>query len=617
MLTRLLALLLIAAPVFAGAAEPLEPEQAYKFSARVVDAATIEARWQIADGYYMYRDKFKFAVDPETVRLGKAELPPGTKKHDDIFGEVETYRREVKIRLPIEAGAAPGSTVTLKTVSQGCADIGICYPPLPQTAVLTLVAASTPAARGPAAAAPAASVAPAAATAAPPVAASPPAAAGGDESSQIAKLLRHADVWTILLFFFGSGLALAFTPCCFPMVPILSGIIVGHGHAITKGRAFVLSCAYVFGMAVTYAAAGIAAGLSGTLLSNALQNAWVLSGFSLVFVFLALSMFGFYDLQLPTFLQSKLSDEANRQQGGSLHGVVTMGALSAIIIGPCVAAPLAGALLYIARTGDAFLGGTALFVMALGMGLPLIVVGTSARHLLPKPGPWMDAVKKFFGVILLGVAIWLVSPVLPVVAGMAAWAALLIFSAIYLHALDPLPAQAHGWQRFGKGLGVSALLVGAALLVGVLGGSRDPLQPLGFLKASAADCGNPAAAATAANGPAFARVKSVAELDARLLATGKPAMLDFYADWCVSCKEMERFTFADPSVATKLAKLTLLQADVTANSDDDKALLQRFELFGPPGIIFFDARGREVPGSRVIGFQDATAFSDSLARATP
>ena len=617
MLIRTLLLLLAACAGLAGAAEPLDPEQAYKFSARVVDAKTLEARWQIADGYYMYRDKFKFAAEPAGLTLGKPTLPPGKKKHDDIFGEVETYRNEVKILVPIEAGAVPGSTVTLKAVSQGCADLGICYPPLPQQATLTLVAASSPPANPPAfaAAAPLATPAVTPAAAPPATPSALPAAEGGDESSKIAKLLRHADVWTILLFFFGSGLALAFTPCVFPMVPILSGIIVGHGHAITKSRAFILSSAYVLGMAITYAAAGIAAGLSGTLLSNALQNAWVLGGFAFVFVALALSMFGFYELQMPSFLQSKLSDEANRQEGGSLHGVVTMGALSAIIVGPCVAAPLAGALLYIAKTGDALLGGVALFVMALGMGLPLILVGTSARHLLPKAGPWMEAVKKFFGVILLGVAIWLVSPVLPVVAGMLAWAALLIFSAIYLHAVDPLPPQAHGWQRFGKGLGVSALLVGAALLIGVLGGSRDPLQPLGFLKASAADCTNPAPAATAAHGPVFERVKSVAELDARLKATARPVMLDFYADWCVSCKEMERFTFADPGVAAQLAKLTLLQADVTANSDDDKALLQRFELFGPPGIIFFDGHGREVPGARVVGFQDAPAFTASLAQA--
>jgi thiol:disulfide interchange protein DsbD len=606
MLIRILLLLAALLPGAALAAEPLEPEAAYRMSARVVDDHTLEATWKIADGYYMYRDKFRFAVEPDSVKLGPAQTPAGKMKHDDIFGQVEIYRDQVKILLPITAGAVPGSTVTLKTTSQGCADMGICYPPLTQRATLTLVSASTPGG--------AAGLTSLIGGDQPPASTATPAAAttGGDESSQIARLLKHASLATILLFFFGSGVALAFTPCCFPMVPILSGIIVGHGHDITKTRAFVLSLAYVLGMAVTYAIAGVAAGLSGTLLSNALQNAWVLGAFALVFVVLSLSMFGLYELQMPSFLQSKISDEANRQQGGSLHGVVTMGALSAIIVGPCVAAPLAGALLYIAKSGDAVLGGVALFVMALGMGLPLLLVGTSARHLLPKAGPWMEAVKKSFGVILLGVAIWLVSPVLPPVAHMLAWAALLVFTGIFLHALDSLPPQARGGQRFGKGIGVFSLLVGVALLIGVLGGSRDPLQPLGFLKANAADCANPQTAAATTAAVKFDAVPSLAALDARLRTTAKPVLLDFYADWCVSCKEMERFTFADPAVAAKLGKLTLLRADVTANNDDDKALLKHFDLFGPPGIIFFDAKGQEISGSRVVGFQDAAAFNATL-----
>ncbi|HUY04778.1 MAG TPA: protein-disulfide reductase DsbD, partial [Rhodocyclaceae bacterium] len=301
-------------------------------------------------------------------------------------------------------------------------------------------------------------------------------------------------------------------------------------------------------------------------------------------------------------------DQANRQQGGSLHGVVLMGALSAIIVGPCVAAPLAGALLYIARTGNAVLGGAALFVMALGMGLPLIVVGTSARHLLPKPGPWMEAVKRFFGVLLLALAIWLVTPVIPAAAQMLAWALLLIFSAIYLSALDPLPAHAHGWLKFGKGLGVVLLLVGAALLIGALAGGRDPLQPLGFLRSRGA-------AATEALAPQFERVKTTAELDARLAAADRPVLLDFYADWCVSCKEMERYTFADPAVAARMSKMLLLRADVTADDASDKALLRRFGLFGPPGIIFFDRGGHEVPDLRVVGFMKAAPFAAIVDRA--
>jgi thioredoxin:protein disulfide reductase len=612
-LIRLLPLLLglAASPLFA-AEEPLEPEQAYQFSARAIDAKTVEARWQIADGYYMYREKIRFATDAATVKLGEPKFPAGKVKDDEFFGRVETYRQEVKILIPVEAGGA--QTLTLKATSQGCWDQGICYPPTPQTATIKLIAASSaalPATPGP-------SAAPAAVAEPPPPASTPATAAttapqvagvagAADESSKIAKLLRHGGFWLIIVSFFGFGLLLCLTPCVFPMVPILSGIIVSHGHAVTHGRAFALSLAYVLGMAVTYAAVGVAAGFSGTLLSNALQNAWVLGGFALVFVLLSLSMFGFYELQLPAALQSRLSERANRQ-GGGLGAIAVMGALSALIVGPCVAAPLAGALLYIAQTGDATLGGVALFAMALGMGAPLLVVGVFSRSLLPKAGPWMEAVKKFFGVLMLATALWLVSPVIPAWAQMFGWAALLIVPAVFMHALDSLPAHATHWHRFWKAVGVLMALGGAAMLAGMLGGARDPLQPLGFLRSAAATTEN----ATLS----FERVKSVAELEARLrqaAARNQKTMLDFYADWCVTCKEMERFTFTDPRVRAKLAGILLLQADVTANSDDDKALLKRFGLFGPPGIIFFDGAGKE-NSSRVVGYQPADRFLDVLDR---
>jgi thiol:disulfide interchange protein DsbD len=384
------------------------------------------------------------------------------------------------------------------------------------------------------------------------------------------------------------------------MIPILSGIIAGQGQQNSHARGFALSLAYVLGMAFTYAAAGVAAGLTGTLLSAALQNPWVLGSFALVFVVLSFSMFGFYELQLPSSLQSKLSDEAGYLQGGRGIGVFLMGALSALIVGPCVAAPLAGALLYIGQTGDAVFGGVALFVMALGMGVPLLLVGLSAGTLLPKAGAWMEAVKKAFGVLLLATAVWLLAPVLPAVVQMLAWAALLIIPAIYLHALDPLPPHAKGWQRFWKGIGIVMLLTGAALLLGALAGGRDPLQPLAGLRGQAQ-------AAESGKLP-FERVLTVEALQQRLSAVDRPVMLDFYADWCVSCKEMERFTFANPAVAEKLAKFTLLKADVTANTPEDKALLARFGLFGPPGIIFFDTKGHEIAGKRIVGFQDAAAF---------
>ncbi len=593
MMLRLLLTLLFCLTATAHAEEFLDPLVAFKPTAKALDGQTAEVRFTIAKCYYLYRDKFRFKAEPETVALGTPQFAAGKMKKDDLFGEVEVYFKEAVIRVPVERNSSGALPLTLRVTSQGCADGGICYPPQVQTVSLTLPdPASTPAA------APMTS-----------------AAAGsgdrsgdrsGDESGQIAQLLKDASFWVVIASFFGFGLLLSLTPCVFPMIPILSGIIVGSGHKTSHTRAFLLSLAYVLGMALTYAAAGIAAGMTGTLLSAALQNAWVLGGFALVFVVLSFSMFGFYELQLPTFLQSKMSEEAGHLKGGSIPGVAAMGALSALIVGPCVAAPLAGALLYIGQTGDAVLGGIALFVMALGMGVPLLIVGATAKSALPHSGPWMEAVKKAFGVLLLATAVWLVSPVIPVAAQMLAWALLLIIPGIYMHALDPLPAHAKGWHKFWKGVGLVMVVTGAAMLVGALSGAKDPLQPLGNFR------GSDAIAET--KHLAFERVRTVAELDARIRAAGKPVMLDFYADWCVSCKEMERFTFSDARVQQKLADTLLLQVDVTANNDDDKALLKRFNLFGRPGSIFFDRAGNEINGLRVVGFQNAEAFLQTLGR---
>jgi thiol:disulfide interchange protein DsbD len=584
-LARCLFVLLLLLTSFAHAEEFLDPAIAFKPTARALDGQTIEVRFDIAKGYYLYRDKFRFAVEPEVAQLGAPLLPKGKEKNDDTFGMVEVYYKQATIRLPVDRNSSGPLALTLKITSQGCADAGICYPPQTKKVSIELPdSASVP-------------------TAMPVV-----ETASGDESGRIAQLLKNAGFWTVLAFFFIAGLGLSLTPCVFPMIPILSGIIVGHGHHVSRGRSFALSVAYVLGMAVTYALAGVAAGFTGTLLSSALQSPWVLGGFALVFVALSFSMFGFYELQLPTALQSKLTEEAGHLQGGRGIGVFTMGALSALIVGPCVAAPLAGALLYIGQTHDAVLGGASLFVMGIGMGAPLLAVGLSAGTLLPKSGPWMEAVKKAFGVILLGTALWLISPVIPVAVQMLAWALLLIIPAIYMHALDSLPPHARGWHRFWKGIGIVMLITGAAMLVGALAGAKDPLQPLSGVRSNGA-------IATETKALLFQRVKSVAELDERLKAAGKPVMLDFYADWCVSCKELERYTFSDARVQAKLAGWTLLQADVTANSDDDKALLQRFKLYGPPGIIFFDAQGREINGQRIVGFLDAAAFLKALNRA--
>ncbi len=595
-MTRFLALFsLLLASFLTMAAEPLDPEQAFRFSARALDDKTIEARWTITPEYYLYKEKIEFAVEPASVKLGTPEMPKGKEKDDEFFGKVHIFRdNEAVARIPVASGSGQ---VILKATSQGCWDGGVCYPPMTQDARITLAAMSG-------APATASVPLPANVGAGETASAAPASGDAGDESGQIAKLLKGSGFWMAVITFFGFGLLLSLTPCVFPMIPILSGIIVNHGHAVTHLRAFTLSLAYVLGMAVTYALIGVAAGFSGTLLSAALQNAWVLGSFALVFVVLSFSMFGFYELQLPAALQSKLSDTANHQ-GGSLPAIALMGALSALIVGPCVAAPLAGALLYIAQTKDAVLGGAALFSMGLGMGAPLLAVGVFSRSFLPKTGPWMEAVKKFFGVVLLATALWLVSPVLPSWLVMAGWAMLLIVPAIYLRALEPLPAHSGGWARFWKGIGITLLLAGAAMLLGLMGGSRDPLQPLAFLR-TAGNAVSPA--------PTFEKVKTVAELDARIAGATKPVMLDFYADWCVSCKEMEKFTFADPQVAAKMKEFTLLKADVTANNDDDKALLKRFGLFGPPGIIFFKD-GKENTDLRVVGYQPASQFLGVLEKA--
>jgi len=592
----------------------LPAEQAFLFQAAMGTPERIDLTWDIAPGTYLYRDKVEIALDGATdVTLGSFQLPPGEIKRNTILpdgstGDIAVYHDRVSLALPLLRHGTAASEVTLVAKYQGCAERGICYPPQTQRVKLALPPTAQIAAAAPEQAQDPLINAPPATDRS--VSAPEPVA----EQDRIASVLAERNLWAVIALFFGFGLLLAFTPCVFPMIPILSGIIAGVGPGITTRRAFTLSLVYVLAMALTYTVAGVLAGLFGANLQAAFQNPWILSAFALIFVLLALSMFGFYDLQLPSSLQSRLAEVSNKQAGGTLIGVAIMGLLSALIVGPCVAPPLFGALIYISQTGDAVLGGVALFALSLGMGAPLVAIGTSAGKLLPRAGAWMDAVKAVFGVALLAVALTLLERILPAAVAMLLWGLLLICSAVYLGALSQIPVGASGWTRLWKGLGVGLLIYGALMLVGAAAGGKDTIQPLrGLLVGGGAGSTLPHAQ--------FKRIKTTADLDRELAVAatvGQPVMLDFYADWCVSCKEMERYTFSDPVVIQELGRFVLLQADVTASDAADQALMQgRFKLPGPPAILFFDATGAETPGLRLVGFKPADAFAAHLRRIAP
>ena len=612
-----------------GEDEFLDPDVAFVLSA-AAGPGTVEARWDIAEGYYLYRDKFRFqAADGSGVTLGEAGFPKGKVKDDEYFGRMEVYYGSVAALVPVSradrAGpAAGGGPVDVDVTYQGCAEAGLCYPPITKTVSLFLPAARADTGTDAAPGAPdlAALGMEGGIREAPGVPGLPGLGAGEaapaemPEQDRIAEALVSGNRWLVVLSLFGAGLLLTFTPCVLPMVPILSGIIVGQQKAdgrngVTTRRAFMLSLAYVLAMAFTYAVAGVVTGLFGANLAAAFQAPWIVSGFALVFVLLALSMFGFYDLQIPASWQAKLAALSHRQQSGTYIGVGAMGALSALIVGPCVAAPLAGVLIYIGRTGDPVLGGIALFALGMGMGVPLIVAGVSAGKLLPRAGAWMNAVKAVFGVMLLAVAIYLLERVAPEPVTLLMWAALFIVCSIYMGALDSLTAESGGWRRLWKGAGLVVLVYGVLVLVGAAGGQGDLLRPLKGI--------GPAAGEGARHDLEFRQVKGVDGLNAELLpaaARGRVVMLDYYADWCVSCKEMERFTFSDSAVRAALSGVLLLQTDVTANDALDKALLAEFGLFGPPAILFFGPDGRERRDLRVVGFMNAGAFRRVVERAT-
>lgn len=596
-----------------GGQQPLAPEQAFKASIQV-ESNAILLHWDIADNYHLYRDRIKIGLADTDAKITTGSLPHGKTVDDPGFGKTEVFYHSLDTKVGIKPGDS--DTAVVVAGSQGCADLGLCYPPMEQAWKVNFkTGAVEPLDTAPKVTLEAVASLPSAIDSASAKVQEPNQSAPVQRSQTdaITHQLQTGSLWTIIIGFLLIGLLLAFTPCVFPMIPILAGIIAGQGDKITTRKAFVLSLVYVLAMAVTYTVAGILAGLFGSNLQAAFQNPWILTAFAAIFVALAFSMFGFFELQLPSSLQSKIMQVQNQQQGGTLIGVAIMGLLSALIVGPCMAPPLAGALIYIGQTGDAVLGGIALFAMSIGMGLPLIVVGTLGGKFLPHAGAWMDAVKNVFGVLMLGVAIWMLERIIPDNMAQLLWGFLLVGSAVYLGATDPLKEAASGWTRLWKTLGVILLIWGALILVGVAaGGKGSVFTPLAGLSTGSSGSAQSAASLT------FAPVKNLDDLDKKLAqakAEGKPVMLDFYADWCVACKEMEHNTFSDPAVIAQLKPFVLLQADVTANNADDKALFKRFGVLGPPTIVFFNAKGEELKSQQVVGYEPPQTFMKHISAA--
>ncbi|WP_330728044.1 protein-disulfide reductase DsbD [Burkholderia multivorans] len=570
----------------------LDPAVAFKFSASEAPGQ-VDVRFKVANGYYLYRERFAFAVKSGQATLGEPQLPAGHVKFDQTFGKnVETYRGDVVIHVPVKQAAGP---FELAVTSQGCADEGICYPPAEHVVKIDGAALGTAS-----------------------NAAGNTAAQGSwfDKvtSADFAQsLLEGRGFFTIVALYFVAGVVLSLLPCSYPMIPIVSAIIIGQGTRATHARGFALSLTYVVGMALVYTVLGIAAALIGQSLGAWLQNPWVLGAFAMLLTAFAVSLISGKDIALPQRWQNGAAEASGARQGGHFAAVAAMGALSALVVGACMTAPLFAVLAFIAHTGNAWLGGAALFAMGMGLGVPLLVVGVGAGTLLPRAGAWMDGVKVFFGIVLFAAALWIVWPVLGGGLKMMLAALWLLVAAAALGLFTPNAGAASIWRRLGRGLGAALAIWAATLLVGLAAGSTDPVKPLAVLASRAAATGSDAAAAAAHEGPAFASVRSSGELDALLKSSAQPVMLDFYADWCVSCKEMEHLTFTDARVQARLAQLHLVRADVTANNADDQALLKRFGLFGPPGIIFFDRNGKEI--ARVVGYQAAETFLRSLDRA--
>lgn len=571
----------------------LQPDQAFAPIVTNIAADSIEIGWQIAPEHYLYKTEIQANFAGVDTRIVDVRLPDGQAKSDEYFGDTEVYYDSVFATFSIARNDTDALVEQLTLRYQGCEEDGICFNPIERSFDISL-----PAGAGADIAAIAASNAPI------------------SEQAKLAALISNGNLLLVLGTFFLAGLVLSMTPCVLPMVPILSGIIAGDGDNVTPMRGFTLALLYVLGMALTYTIAGAAFAAAGQQAQTVFQQPWILVTFAGLFVILSFSMFGMFNLQMPSSIQTKLATISGNQKSGTAIGAFVMGALSSLVVTACVAPPLVAALAVIGQSGDVVRGGLALFALSMGMGMPLLVVGASAGRLMPKVGPWMETVKQGFGFIMLGLAIWMLARLLPGEVVLLLWAVLIFIAGVYLGALTPLTDQAGGGRKLGKGFGMLAMLYGAVLFIGALTGGEDPLQPL---KGSMLEARGGAVGAEQHEELQFALIKTVADLEQSIATAnsrGQAVMLDFYADWCVSCKEMEKYTFTDAGVMTALSNTVLLQADVTANDDADQALLKRFGIFGPPSIIFFGPDGIERPGYQVVGYMKAEKFAPHAKAAT-